>query len=47
MNLLKAIFKKYKINVFKNLDQFEKEKIKIDAAFICTPSKFHVDELFG
>ena len=38
------IQKKYKINVFKNLDQFKKEKIKIDAAFICTPSKFHVDE---
>jgi predicted dehydrogenase len=36
--------KKYKIKSFKNLDKFRKSGAKIDAAFICTPSKFHVDE---
>ncbi len=38
------IEKKYKIITFKNLNEFKKSGKKIDAAFICTPSKFHVDE---
>ena len=38
------IKKKYKIRYFKSLDDFKKSKIKIDLAFICTPSNFHVDE---
>ncbi len=36
--------KKYKVKTFKSLNEFKKNKIKIDAAFICTPSKFHIDE---
>ena len=38
------IQKKYKIRYFKSLSSFEKSKIKIDLAFICTPSNFHIDE---
>ena len=28
----------------KNLDQINKDRLSIDAAFVCTPSKFHIDE---
>ncbi len=38
------IKKKYNIRYFKSLYDFKKSKIKIDLAFICTPSNFHVDE---
>mgnify|MGYP001337542700 CR=1 FL=1 len=38
------IAKKYKIKVFKSLEELKKNKINIDAAFVCTPSKFHVEE---
>ncbi len=38
------IEKKYKIKVFKSLKDFKREKININAAFVCTPSKFHIDE---
>jgi len=38
------IKKKYKIVYFNSLDSLKKSKIKIDIAFICTPSNFHVDE---
>jgi len=36
--------KKYKIKYLKNLSQILKDKIKIDAAFICTPSNYHIKE---
>lgn len=38
------IKKKYKITYFKSLDELYKSKIKIDMAFICTPSIYHVNE---
>ena len=38
------IKKKYNIMYLKNLDQINKDRLSIDAAFVCTPSKFHIDE---
>lgn len=38
------IKKKYNIMYLKNLDQINKDQLSIDAAFVCTPSKFHIDE---
>lgn len=38
------IKKKYNIMYLKNLDQINKDQFSIDAAFICTPSKFHIEE---
>ena len=38
------IKKKYKLKYLKNLSQIKSLSLKIDAAFICTPSKYHVDE---
>ena len=38
------IKKKYNIIYLKNLDQINKDRLSIDAAFVCTPSKFHIDE---
>jgi len=38
------IKKVYNIKYLRKLDDVKKEKLKIDAAFVCTPSKFHVDE---
>ena len=38
------IKKRYKIQYIKNLEDIKRENIAIDAAFICTPSKFHVKE---
>lgn len=38
------IKKKYKLNYLKDLKEVKKQNLKIDAAFICTPSKYHVDE---
>tara|TARA_B100000989_G_scaffold294175_2_gene272778 strand:+ start:4601 stop:5617 length:1017 start_codon:yes stop_codon:yes gene_type:complete len=38
------IKKKYDITYFKSLDELYKSKVDIDLAFICTPSKYHVDE---
>ena len=35
---------KYKINTVKNLSFFIKKKIKINCAFICSPSSFHVKQ---
>ena len=35
---------RYKINNIKNLGFFVKNKIKIDCAFICSPSSFHVKQ---
>ena len=34
--------KKYKIKNFNKLDFIKKNSVKIDAAFICTPSSIHV-----
>ena len=28
----------------KNLDQINKDQLSIDAAFVCTPSRFHIEE---
>lgn len=38
------IKKKYKIIYFKSLEELYSSQIKIDLAFICTPSIYHVDE---
>ena len=38
------IKRRYKIQYIKNLEDIKRENIAIDAAFICTPSKFHVKE---
>ena len=38
------IKKKYNLKYFKNLNQIKKKKIKIDVAFVCTPSKYHIKE---
>lgn len=38
------IQKKYNIVYLKSLNEIKQKKIKIDAAFICSPSKFHIDE---
>lgn len=38
------IKKKFNIMYLKNLDQINKDRLSIDAAFVCTPSKFHIDE---
>jgi len=39
------IKKKYSIIFLKNLDELIKKKIKLDCAFVCTPSSFHVQQL--
>ena len=39
-----SILKKYKIKNFNKLDFIKKNRIKIDAAFICTPSSLHVEQ---
>jgi len=36
--------KKYNITYLSNVDDLDKFKISIDAAFICTPSKLHIDQ---
>ena len=36
--------KKYNITYLSSIHDLDKYKINIDAAFICTPSKFHVDQ---
>lgn len=36
--------KKYNIKYYESLSKLKKLKVKIDAAFICTPSKFHLYE---
>ena len=38
------IKKKYKLKYLKDLSQIKSLGLKIDAAFICTPSKYHIDE---
>jgi predicted dehydrogenase len=38
------IKKAYRIKYFSNLKQLVKNKVKIDAAFVCTPSRFHIDQ---
>ncbi|WP_075521175.1 Gfo/Idh/MocA family protein [Candidatus Pelagibacter communis] len=38
------IKKKYNIMYLKNLDQINKDQLSIDAAFVCTPSRFHIEE---
>ena len=38
------IKKRYNLKYFTSLDQIKKSKIKIDAAFVCTPSKYHINE---
>ena len=38
------IKKRYNLKYFTSLNQIKKSKIKIDAAFICTPSKYHINE---
>jgi predicted dehydrogenase len=44
-NIIKSnIQKKFNIKYFSSLKELKKENIKIDIAFICTPSSFHVDE---
>ena len=32
-------------NIIKSLSEIKKKKLKIDAAFICTPSSFHIHQL--
>lgn len=41
--LKKDIHKKYKLLTINNLNNLK--KLKLDGAFICTPSSFHVDEI--
>ena len=36
--------KKYKITYLTSISDLDRLKINIDAAFICTPSKFHIDQ---
>ena len=44
-NVLKSdVKKKYKITYIKKLEDIKIFKYKIDAAFVCTPSSFHVDQ---
>lgn len=38
------IKKAFKIKYFSSLDKLVKTKVKIDAAFLCTPSKFHINQ---
>ena len=38
------IQKKYNITYLSTINDLNKLKIKIDAAFICTPSKFHINQ---
>ena len=39
-----SIKEKYKINIISDLKSIKKKKLKINAAFICTPSSMHVDQ---
>ena len=42
--VINQILKRYNLKYFTSLDQIKKSKIKIDAAFVCTPSKYHINE---
>ena len=40
--VIKGDIKKYSITYLNNIREIQKQKIKIDCAFICTPSSKHV-----
>ena len=41
------IKKKYSLSYFKSLAEIRKKKIKIDCAFVCTPSSVHVSQVIN